>query len=75
MSVQASDPVRSRLVEQALVAERAEISAWLDELDRRERSAERVEKRVRRLRRVAARLDSRIRLIRDLRSIGQAGSV
>ncbi|NTV42828.1 MAG: AAA family ATPase, partial [Syntrophobacteraceae bacterium] len=50
-----------------LVSELAEISAWLDDLDRRARSKEPVEKRVRRLRRVAARLDSRIRLIRDQR--------
>jgi hypothetical protein len=66
------DPARSHQTEQVLVSEHAEICAWLGELEGR--NHERVERRVRRLRRVAARLDVRIRLIRDLRRFDQAGT-
>jgi hypothetical protein len=64
---------RSQLAEQTLVSELEEISAWLGDLERRAHSTEPVGRRVRRLRRVAARLDTRIRLIRDLRQSGRAG--
>jgi hypothetical protein len=71
MSSPGASATRSQLTEQALVSELEEISAWLGDLERRAANAEPVEKRVRRLRRVAARLDTRIRLIRDLRVLGQ----
>jgi hypothetical protein len=74
MNTTASDPVRSRLVEKALLDELHEVSSWLGELERRARAQERVERRLRRLRRISARLDAQIRLIRELRGEVQIGT-
>ena len=74
MGTTALDPVRSKLVEQALLDELQQVSSWLGELERRARAQERVERRLRRLRRISARLDARIRLIRELRGEVQIGT-
>jgi hypothetical protein len=74
MSALGLDPDRSKRIEQALLSELYEVSAWLGDLERRARSMEPVERRMRRLRKLSARLDAQIRLIRELREQGQVGT-
>lgn len=74
MNVTFPDSDRSRLVEEALLSELREVSAWLGELEHRARTSERVERRLRRVRRLSARLDARIRLIRELRDLNRTAT-
>jgi hypothetical protein len=74
MNTTAPDAVRSRIVEQALLDELHEVSSWLGDLERRGRAQERVERRMRRLRRLSARIDAQIRLLRELRGEVQVGT-
>lgn len=74
MNAMGLDLDRAERIERALLGELDEVYLWLADLEERARARERVERRVRRLRKLSARLDAHIRLIRDLRVQYQAGA-